>query len=134
MAGVGRYTSWWTPATRDLLTKRQAALVWADRGSRQITPLWRTADWGYVRLPAGRATPQPRYGRQALSSWTERVLTAYADPDDVFLYPNNDPGAAAVTDARALRSRFDRAGRTVMHPATDADPRTPGADRVRSAR
>ena len=36
---------------------------WADRLGRPTTPLWRTADWGYLRFHEGRATPRPRYGR-----------------------------------------------------------------------
>jgi uncharacterized protein YecE (DUF72 family) len=108
-----RHKSWWTPDTRDLLTVHQAALVWADRDSRRLTPLWRTADWGYVRLHAGRANPWPRYGPRALDAWADRVRTTYTADEDVFVYLNNDPGAAAVVDARALRARFDRTGHSV---------------------
>jgi uncharacterized protein YecE (DUF72 family) len=97
-----RHSSWWTQRVRDVLTRRQAALVWADRDSRRITPLWRTTDWGYVRLHAGRAKPWPRYGRTALASWTDRIRSEFDDTDDVFVYLNNDPGGAAVVDARTL--------------------------------
>ena len=45
------------------------ALCWTDRGSRPVTPLWRTASWGYVLFHGGTAKPPPSYGRQALTSW-----------------------------------------------------------------
>src|SRR3712207_7722185 len=44
-----RHESWWNPGIHDLLTEHGAALCWADRKG-PITPLWRTANWGYLRL------------------------------------------------------------------------------------
>jgi uncharacterized protein YecE (DUF72 family) len=104
-----RHPSWWAAesALRRVLERRGAALCWADRGSRRLTPLWRTAAWGYVRFHAGAARPWPRYGRQALAAWARRVTQAWADEDEVFVYFNNDPGGAAVLDA----ARFARAAR-----------------------
>ena len=95
-----RHASWWTDDTRRTLDKHAAACVWADRGSRRLTPLWRTADWGYLRLHEGRAQPHPRYGSAALTSWLRRIQREFADSDDVFVYFNNDPGGAAVRDAQ----------------------------------
>ncbi|MER6347445.1 DUF72 domain-containing protein [Streptomyces sp. NPDC001595] len=94
-----RHPSWWTPEIRAVLESRAAALCWADAGSRPATPLWRTADWGYVRFHHGRAQPWPHYGRQSLRTWTERVGDAFGTDRDVFAYFNNDPGGAAVEDA-----------------------------------
>ncbi len=68
-----RHDSWFTSETRRVLEVNRAALCLADRGSRPVSPLWRTADWGYVRLHEGRARPHPCYGREALSSWAQRV-------------------------------------------------------------
>jgi len=73
-----------------------------------LTPLWRTADWGYLRLHEGRARPRPRYGRRALQSWVRRVQEAFSDARETFVYFNNDPGGAAVRDAQlfdALQKR-----------------------------
>ncbi|MFE7777576.1 DUF72 domain-containing protein [Streptomyces sp. NPDC057445] len=108
-----RHESWWTDEVRDVLKSRGAALCWADRGSRPVTPLWRTADWGYVRLHEGRAEPWPRYGRQALSAWAGRIADAWPDRADVFVYFNNDPGGAAVRDARAFIRAASSRGCTV---------------------
>lgn len=99
-----RHASWWEDenAVRKVLERRRCALCWADRGSRPVTPLWRTASWGYVRFHAGAARPAPRYGRTALRSWADRVRDAFprcGGAEDVYAYFNNDTGAAAVHDA-----------------------------------
>jgi len=97
-----RHESWWTAEVRSVLEKRGAALCWADRLGRPLTPLWRTADWGYLRLHEGRANPRPRYGRAALSSWLDRIAAAFDRRVPVYVYFNNDPGGAAIRDAAAL--------------------------------
>ncbi|MFJ9078797.1 DUF72 domain-containing protein [Streptomyces sp. NPDC102278] len=97
-----RHASWWTDEVRSVLVSRNAALCWADRGSRPVTPLWRTADWAYVRFHEGRARPSPRYGVTALRSWADRIANTWPHDTDVFAYFNNDPGGAAVVDARAF--------------------------------
>ncbi|MFK0255181.1 DUF72 domain-containing protein [Streptomyces sp. NPDC090445] len=101
-----RHGSWWNPDVRDVLAARGAALCWADHGSRPVTPLWRTADWGYLRFHEGAAQPWPRYGATALRSWAGRIADAWPREADVFAYFNNDPGGAAVRDADAFRRLF----------------------------
>jgi uncharacterized protein YecE (DUF72 family) len=98
-----RHASRWNDEVRAVLVARAAALCWADRGSRPITPLWRTADWGYLRLHHGRTGWG--YGRTALRSWDERLAETWSREEDVFVYFNNDPGGAAIRDARTF-SRF----------------------------
>ncbi|MFG3439430.1 DUF72 domain-containing protein [Nonomuraea sp. NPDC047897] len=92
-----RHPSWWTGEVRDVLLGRGAALCWADRLGRPVSPFWRTARWGYVRLHEGRATPRPEYGRTSLATWAGRVRDA--GWDDAHVYFNNDPGGAAVRNA-----------------------------------
>ncbi|MFH8939226.1 DUF72 domain-containing protein [Streptomyces griseosporeus] len=118
-----RHDSWWTPEVREVLTARGAALCWADVLSRPVTPLWRTAGWGYVRFHQGRAQPWPHYGRRALETWVDRVATAFTDAEDVYAYFNNDPNAAAPADAGTFARAARRAGLTVTR--TTADLRTP---------
>ncbi|MEV0270281.1 MAG: DUF72 domain-containing protein [Hamadaea sp.] len=96
-----RHASWWTDDIRRVLEKHNAALSWADRRGRPVTPLWRTADFGYLRLHEGRADPRPHYGRTALKSWLGRIEDAF-DEQTVYVYFNNDPGAAAIDNARTL--------------------------------
>lgn len=91
-----RHDSWWTEEVRQILLARAAALCWADRLSRPQGPFWRTADWGYVRLHQGRA--DFAYGESALRTWAGRVREA--GWRDACVYFNNDPGGAAVRNAR----------------------------------
>ena len=113
-----RHPSWWTAEVRELLTAHQAALCWADQRGRPVTPLWRTAGWGYLRFHQGSGKPWPRYGRQALRSWLARVSDTWPDEAPVYVYFNNDPGGAAIADSVAFAALARRAGRTVT--------RTPG--------
>jgi uncharacterized protein YecE (DUF72 family) len=101
-----RHDTWWTDDVRLVLERHTAALAWADRGSKPMTPLWRTAGWGYLRLHEGGATPWPSYGRTALTTWAERL----AGFDEAYAYFNNDQRGAAPRDAAAL-VRLSRPGR-----------------------
>jgi uncharacterized protein YecE (DUF72 family) len=121
-----RHPSWWTDDTRRVLERHRAALVWADRLSRPITPLWRTTDFGYLRLHEGRARPWPRYGRAALATWMRRLATAFPAGEPAYVYFNNDPGGAAIVDAVAFAGLARRAGLPVTRtpparPATSAE-------------
>lgn len=91
-----------------MLERHEAALCWADRGSRLLTPQWVTADWGYVRLHEGTAHPRPSYGRAALKSWLERIVAAWPASADVFVFFNNDTGGAAVRNAEKLQRLAER--------------------------
>jgi uncharacterized protein YecE (DUF72 family) len=94
-----RDPSWWADATQEVLAARNAALCWADRRGSPVTPLWRTADWGYLRFHEGAASPWPRYGAKALRSWAQRIATAWPPGTRVYAYFNNDQEGAAVRDA-----------------------------------
>ncbi|MBY8343923.1 DUF72 domain-containing protein [Streptomyces spinosirectus] len=111
-----RHDSWWTDEIREVLRARGAALCWADVRARPAGPLWRTADWGYVRFHEGRAHAWPRYGRRSLETWVERVAQSWGADADVYAYFNNDPNGAAVEDAatfaRAARAAHLRVTRT----------------------
>ncbi|MFI2369484.1 DUF72 domain-containing protein [Streptomyces sp. NPDC018833] len=117
-----RHESWWTEEIAGVLAARGAALCWADRGSRPVTPLWRTADWGYLRFHEGRAKPWPGYGRQALAAWAGRAADAWSDRADVYAFFNNDPGGAAVRDAVSFARAVASGGRTVPRPTAAAAP------------
>jgi uncharacterized protein YecE (DUF72 family) len=126
-----RHDSWWTGRVRSVLERRGAALCWADWGSRPVTPLWRTTDWGYVRFHQGRAAPWPRYGRKALATWARRIADTWPGAAaDVYVYFNNDPGGAAVLDATAFARAAAAAGLTVSRvpPGRGAFRSTRGRD------
>ncbi len=100
-----RHRSWWTDDTRAVLESHSAALCWADRLGRPVTPLWRTAPFGYLRLHEGRATPRPHYGPTALRTWQTRITDTFPPSAPVYVYFNNDPHAAAVHNAAWLKGR-----------------------------
>ena len=106
-----RHPSWWTEETRQVLAAHGAALCWADRRGRPVTPLWRTADWGYLRFHEGAAQPWPRYGARALRSWLDRVTAHWPDSEPVYVYFNNDQFGAAVADSAAFARLSRRASR-----------------------
>lgn len=108
-----RHRSWWTDEVRSVLSDRDVALCWADRGGRPVTPLWRTASWGYLRLHEGRARPAPSYGDAALESWSRRVDEAWPRSADCHVYFNNDPGGAAVRNAFRFAELMRGLGREV---------------------
>ena len=104
-----RHDSWWTDEVRALLERYGAALCWADRMEQPVAPLWRTAEWGYLRLHTG--AEGWGYPTDTLRSWAERLAGTYGD-DDVLVYFNNDPGGAAVVDAVAFAGAVRATGRT----------------------
>lgn len=108
-----RHPSWWHQDVRRALADRGAALVWADRHEAPLGPLWRTAGFGYLRLHEGSGDPRPRYRRAALDAWVDRICTAYAESEEVYVFFNNDPGGAAVTDSVHFAAAVRAAGRTV---------------------
>jgi uncharacterized protein YecE (DUF72 family) len=113
-----RHESWWTDEVRAVLARHGAALCWADRHGRPVTPMWRTAGWGYVRLHEGTAAPRPSYGRSALGTWLDRIDAEWRGTRDadVHVYFNNDRGGAAVRNARTLRRMAERRGFSVAGP------------------
>ena len=115
-----RHRSWFTDETRKLLERHRAALCLADRVG-PTSPLWRTADWTYLRFHAGRARPRPCYGRQALDSWVGRLREQWSPRDDIYVYFNNDPRACALRDATVFARLAERAGYEVTRypPASD---------------
>jgi len=108
-----RHESWWTGQTRDVLAARNAALCWADRQGTAVTPLWRTAGWGYLRFHEGDGGPWPRYRESSLRAWADRIAATWAEGLDVYVYFNNDQGGAAPRDAAALAGAVVRLGRAV---------------------
>jgi uncharacterized protein YecE (DUF72 family) len=104
-----RHASWWTDEVKGVLEAHNAALSWADRRGRPLSPLWVTADWCYLRCHEGRATPWPRYGNTSLDSWLKRLP---ADRD-AWVYFNNDQHGAAPQDADTFRRRARRLDRAV---------------------
>jgi uncharacterized protein YecE (DUF72 family) len=95
-----RHDSWFCQETYDVLGSRDAALVIADRSGR-ISPLCRTASWGYVRFHRGQSPHHVGYGQAALSTWADRLGSMWPD-GDVYAYFNNDQQGWAPRNAVTL--------------------------------
>lgn len=108
-----RHDSWWTDEVRAVLERNGAALCWADVEERPVAPLWRTTDWGYLRLHTGSADPWPRYHEPTLTGWVRRLTETWADTCDIHVYFNNDPAGAAIHDALRFARAAAAAGVTV---------------------
>lgn len=104
-----RHESWYSDEVADILTQHQAALCLSDTPQRKC-PLWRTAEWCYLRLHQGRANPAPCYGRNALATWASRLAELWDESEDVYVYFNNDHGGCAVRDAHRFALASARAG------------------------
>jgi uncharacterized protein YecE (DUF72 family) len=115
-----RHESWYSDEVADILTQHQAALCLSD-AARRKSPLWRTADWGYLRLHEGRANPAPCYGRTALANWAARLAELWDDREDVNVYFNNDRGGCAVRDAHRFASASAHAGLSPTRVPTSRD-------------
>jgi uncharacterized protein YecE (DUF72 family) len=118
-----RHPSWWAGPVRATLERHGAALCWADRRGRPVTPLWRTAAFGYLRMHEGRADPRPRYGTRALGSWLDRIAAEFTAGDPVCAYFNNDPGGAAIVDAAAFAGLAHARRWPVSRAPDPVDPR-----------
>jgi uncharacterized protein YecE (DUF72 family) len=107
-----RHETWFTHGLRRLLERYGAALCWADRRSRPLTPLWHTADFGYLRMHEGRAEPWPHYGRASLAAWLDRI-GEHLPGVPAYVFFNNDPGGAAVENAATMAALARRRGLAV---------------------
>jgi uncharacterized protein YecE (DUF72 family) len=121
-----RHASWWVPEVREVLERRGPALCWADRGSRPVAPLWRTAGWGFLRLHGGGGEAVWPYDEAVLDGWADLLCQTWSDDEQVLVYTNNDPGGAALRDgvtlARLLRERGRTVGRVPLPADVDGEP------------
>ncbi len=104
-----RHPSWFVPAVRSVLERRRAAACLSATG-RSHPPLWRTADWGYLRFHRGEARPPGCFGTTALTTWAHRLAHLWPPGAEVFAYFNNDTSGCAPRDARRLAAIARRAG------------------------
>jgi len=104
-----RDASWYSDAVHEVLVEHGAALCLADRQAHAMSPVWRTADWTYLRFHQGTGSPDPCYRRSTLQQWAERLAAAWPSSADRYVYFNNDGAGCALRDA----VRFAAASREV---------------------
>ena len=93
-----RDVSWFTAETQQLLQRHRAALCLAD-SPRRKQPMWRTADWGFVRFHEGTGPHAPGYRRDVLQRWVATIAQTWSASEDVYVYFNNDTFGYAIKDA-----------------------------------
>ena len=115
-----RDETWFTPETQSLLEEHGAALCLADTPRRK-QPMWRTADWGFVRFHEGKGSHAPGYERDVLRRWVDRIGETWPRTSDVYVYFNNDAAGYAIRDAVAFAELAEASGlRPTRVPARDA--------------
>jgi len=102
-----RHDSWFDDSTQRILSDHGAALCLADSLSRR-SPVWRTADWTYLRLHEGEDTPHPCYRSEQLKGWAHLLRQRWGPEATTYTYFNNDERACALRDAVVL-ARFAEA-------------------------
>ena len=105
-----RHDSWYAEGVREVLARRGAALCLADRGGVELTPEWRTADWGYVRFHGGTADPPGCYDKATLRRWVDRVADLWGPEGEVHVFFNNDWYGCALRDAIWFAEAAERKG------------------------
>jgi len=93
-----RHRSWAVEETHELLDRAGCALVLADSPGARVPDVV-TGGWSYVRFHRGREGGHG-YTRRKLRRWADRIREL--DARTVYAFFNNDPGGAAVRDARTL--------------------------------
>ena len=101
-----RHASWHRDDVLDALDKAGAAWVIGHR-PRSRPPLEVTGGWSYVRFHQGTIAGAD-YRSSTLRRWADRLAELPAR--QLFVYFNNDPGGAAVRDARRMQRYLDAAG------------------------
>jgi len=109
-----RHESWSRDDVVEALDEHRAAWVLADRPGRHVEQTV-TGGWSYVRFHQGRPL-HPGYSRTKLRAWADRMATAGIDEQWAFF--NNDPLAAAPSDALSLRTMLEERGCPVALPAS----------------
>ncbi|MGH2730530.1 MAG: DUF72 domain-containing protein [Actinomycetota bacterium] len=105
-----RHESWFTDEVRRCLVDHGAAACLADRNARPVTPVWRTAEWTFVRFHEGTGSPHPCYKRSSLNLWVDRLADEWGPDSDIFVFFNNDALGCAVRDASVFATAVEAAG------------------------
>ena len=102
-----RHDSWYRDDVRAILERHGAALCLADRHEKLLTPVWRTAEWGYVRFHGGRQRPASCYHSEYLEKSADLVCSTWPPGQDVFVYFNNDHAGCAIRDVARFGAMLD---------------------------
>lgn len=93
-----RNPTWFSNQAKELLERHGAALCLAD-SPRRKQPIWKTAEWGFVRFHEGSGRHAPGFERDVLQRWIALISEMFGATADVYVYFNNDAGGYAIRDA-----------------------------------
>jgi uncharacterized protein YecE (DUF72 family) len=99
-----RHSSWFAPATFEVLTKHKACLVFADSERYARAPMELTAPFVYLRFHGPQELFGSEYSREQLGQWAGRIREWLAGGRSVYAYFNNDFRGYAISNARLLTS------------------------------
>jgi uncharacterized protein YecE (DUF72 family) len=101
-----RHESWFADDVYELLRRRGAALVIADRPEiRSFQTHELTADWTFVRLHHGSRGRRGNYSERELEEWAQR-FEEWRERVEIYAYFNNDWEGFAPRNARWLKRRL----------------------------
>ena len=101
-----RHASWFAEPVYDLLRRRGAALVIADRPEvKEFQTHEFTTDWTYVRFHYGSRGRRGNYSRRELEEWARRFEDWRRDVE-ILAYFNNDWEVFAIRNALWLKRRL----------------------------
>ncbi len=102
-----RDPSWYVRETFEVLKKRRVALCLHDKAGSTLDGPFEDP-FVYVRFHGTSGHYQGSYPRASLDAWARRLAEQVQHGRRVFAYFNNDPGAAAVENARTLADALTR--------------------------
>ncbi len=98
-----RHKSWYSDEIYELLRRYEVALCLHDF-EQKSTPIVTTAKFVYIRFHGSSGRYVGSYDDAALQEWAAKIEKFRSHGLDVYCYFNNDFEAAAVRDAKRLRS------------------------------
>jgi uncharacterized protein YecE (DUF72 family) len=96
-----RHPSWYDEPIFDLLRSEDAALCLSDHHEAP-SPIVATAGHVYVRAHGPGGFYAGSYSDEALNAWAREIKAWARQQRTIYVYFDNDQGAAAPTDARRL--------------------------------
>ena len=99
-----RHKSWFVPQTYEILREHNMAFCIHDYPGLHSKDVVTSPDLAYVRFHGYLMLYAGSYPRITLRRWRNRIRKLADQARDVFVYFNNDTRAAAIKDARTLRS------------------------------
>jgi len=97
-----RHNSWADEPVFSLLSRYNAGYCIYNMPG-YTSPLVATSDFAYIRFHGSEGLYSSSYSDAELEEWARKIRKLPAKLKEVYIYFNNDAGAAAISNARTLR-------------------------------